>query len=78
MGSFIISSPYIMGLDNICPRGAMKRDKQFIVELSEDVATGELVTTVPEEILNELSWYEGTELEWIVEGQELILREYQP
>ena len=31
-----------------------------------------------EEILNELSWYEGTELEWIVEGQELILREYQP
>ncbi len=56
----------------------MKRDKQFIVELSEDVATGSLVATVPEEILNEMSWYEGTELEWIVEGQELILREYQP
>ncbi len=56
----------------------MKRDKQFIVELSEDVATGSLVATVPEEILNEMSWYEGTELEWVVEGQELILREYQP
>ena len=53
----------------------MNRDKRFIVELTEDVASGELVLPVPEEILNEMDWYEGTELEWHVEGDELILRE---
>lgn len=56
----------------------MNKDKRFVVELSEDVASGEMVIPVPEEILNEMSWYEGTELEWIVEGDELILREYLP
>ena len=56
----------------------MNRDKRFIVDLSEDVATGDLVSPIPIEILNELSWYEGIELEWVVEGDELILREYLP
>jgi len=56
----------------------MNKDKRFIVDLSEDVATGDLVSPIPIEILNELSWYEGIELEWVVEGDELILREYLP
>ena len=54
----------------------MNRDKRFVVELQEDVASGELVLTVPERIIAEMGWYEGTELEWIVEGDELILREH--
>jgi len=53
----------------------MNREKRFIVELTEDVATGELVLPVPQEVLNEMGWYEGTELKWYVEGNELILRE---
>ena len=53
----------------------MDRDKRFIVELKEDVASGELVLPIPEEILNEMGWYEGMDLEWLVEGDELILRE---
>ena len=53
----------------------MNRDKRFIVELQEDVASGELIATIPQQILNEMDWYEGTELEWVMEGDELILRE---
>lgn len=53
----------------------MNRDKRFIVELQEDVASGELIATIPQQFLNEMGWYEGTELEWVMEGDELILRE---
>jgi antitoxin component of MazEF toxin-antitoxin module len=55
----------------------MDRDQRFVVELQEDVASGELVLPVPQIILNEMGWYEGTELEWTVEGDELILREIE-
>ena len=53
----------------------MNRDKRFIVEVQEDVASGELTVPLPERLLNQLEWYEGMELEWIMEGNELILRE---
>ena len=53
----------------------MNRQKRHIVELKEDVATGELVLDVPETILNEMGWYEGMELEWILEGNEVFLRD---
>ena len=54
---------------------SMNRDKRFIVELQEDVASGELIATIPQQILNEMDWYEGTQLEWVMEGDEIILRE---
>jgi len=53
----------------------MNRQKKLIVELKEDVATGELVLDVPEVILNEMGWYEGSRLEWVIDGNELILRD---
>ena len=53
----------------------MDRDKRHIVELTEDVATGELILIIPEMILNEMGWYEGSELEWTLEGNELFLRD---
>ena len=53
----------------------MNRDKRFIVELQEDVASGELMLPIPQSLLTELDWYEGTELEFTLEGNELILRE---
>ena len=53
----------------------MNRDKRHIVELKEDVASGELILEIPEAILNELGWYEGSELELTLEGDELILRD---
>lgn len=53
----------------------MNRDKRFIVELQEDVASGELFIPIPERLLSQLDWYEGIELECIMDGNELILRE---
>ena len=53
----------------------MIRDSNFIVELTEDVASGELVLPIPQELLNDLGWYEGCELQWTIEGNELILKE---
>jgi len=53
----------------------MNRDARFIVELAEDVASGELVLPIPEKLLNEMGWYEGMDLEVVVEGDELIIRE---
>lgn len=54
----------------------MNRDKHFVVELQEDVSSGELVLPIPQQFLTELGWYEGAELEWSIEGDELVLREY--
>ena len=53
----------------------MKRDNRFIVEVQEDVSTGDLFVPIPEQILNDMGWYEGTELSMVVEGGEIIIRE---
>ena len=53
----------------------MNRDRRFIVEIKEDVASGDLYVPVPEEILSELDWYEGADLEITLEGSEIIIRE---
>ena len=53
----------------------MNRDKRFLVSLEENVTTGDLILSIPQEILSGMDWYEGQELEWIVEGDELLLRE---
>ena len=53
----------------------MNKERRFIVELQENVASGELIASVPQQIINEFDWYEGTELEWVLEDNEIILRE---
>ena len=53
----------------------MKKENTFITELQEDVSTGDLVAPIPAQILSEMGWYEGTELRWVVDGNELILME---
>ena len=55
----------------------MNRDKRFIVELEEDVSSGNLMLPVPDKILSSLGWYEGTELEIELDGDELIIREIE-
>ena len=40
-----------------------------------DPITGEYYINLPEWIMNELSWYEDTEIELNIESNELILRE---
>ena len=53
----------------------MNRDKRHVVELKEDVASGELVLEIPQSIVSELGLYEGTQLEFTLEGDEIILRD---
>lgn len=40
-----------------------------------DPVSGEYYVIIPEWIINELSWYEDTEIKFIVEGEEVILSE---
>jgi antitoxin component of MazEF toxin-antitoxin module len=49
-------------------------DKNFTV-VEVDPATNEYCVKIPEWIINDMGWYEGTELEWNVEGNEIILKE---
>jgi hypothetical protein len=40
-----------------------------------DAISGEYYVTLPEWVINELSWYEDTEIEFNLEGDEVILKE---
>lgn len=54
----------------------MKKNFGEIFEsLQIDPITGEYFLTIPESIVNELSWYEDTEISFKLEGSELILSE---
>lgn len=40
-----------------------------------DPVTGEYFLIIPEWVVNELSWYEDTEIRFAVEGDEVVLSE---
>ncbi len=44
--------------------------------LEVDPITGNYYVIIPEWIANELSWYEDTEIEFNLDGNELILAEH--
>ena len=52
-----------------------KNFSQNFSDVEVDPITGEYLVRIPEWIINEMGWYEETPLEWVVEGDELILRE---
>lgn len=51
--------------------------EKFTVELQEDVVTGDLLLPIPEAILNANGWFEGTELEILVDGNDIIIKEFE-
>jgi bifunctional DNA-binding transcriptional regulator/antitoxin component of YhaV-PrlF toxin-antitoxin module len=54
----------------------MKKNSDEIFESIEiDPITGKYYVIIPEEIINELSWYEDTEIRFILDGEEVILSE---
>lgn len=54
----------------------MKKNSGEIFESIEvDPISGEYYITIPEEIMNELSWYEETQIYFKIEGNEVILAE---
>lgn len=55
----------------------MERENYYTTEIEEDLATGELLVKIPEQILNEMDWYEGTELEWTFDGDRAVLTQHE-
>jgi hypothetical protein len=41
-------------------------NNNWIVQLEEDKATGELLLPFPPDLLSQMGWSEGTDLSWIV------------
>ena len=56
----------------------MKKNSDNIKAISVDPITGEYYVIIPEWIANELSWYEDTEIKFDLEGDEVVLSEYDP
>jgi len=52
-----------------------KNSEKIFSEIEVDPVTGDYYVTVPEVILNEMQWYEGTTLRWLVDGNEIVLAE---
>ena len=55
----------------------MERENYYISEIIEDLVTGELLVKIPEQILNDMDWYEGTEIEWTLDGASAVLTEHE-
>ena len=54
----------------------MKKNPGEIFEsVQVDPITGDYYVIIPEIVANELSWYEDTEIEFKIEGDEVILTE---
>lgn len=54
----------------------MKKNSGDIFESIEiDPISGEYFITIPEQIINELSWYEDTKIKFSIEGNEIVLTE---
>lgn len=53
----------------------MDTGDRFIVELVEDIVTGDLLLPIPQAIISECNWFEGTELSIEMEGDEIIIKE---
>jgi len=54
----------------------MKKNFEEIFDsIQVDPITGKYFITVPEQIMNELSWYEDTEIKIRLEGDEIVISE---
>ena len=54
-----------------------KKSGKIFESVQVDPINGDYYLVIPESIANELSWYEDTEIAFKVEGNEIILTEYQ-
>ena len=52
-----------------------KNSEQNIRPIEIDPVTDEYKLTIPEWLLNDMGWYEGTELEWLQDSDDIFIRE---
>ena len=53
----------------------LKNFSEIFTTIEVDTVTGEYYTIIPEQVINELGLYEETELEWQIEGDEVLIKE---
>ena len=54
----------------------MKKNSEEIFEsIQVDPISGQYFLVIPEQIMNELSWYEDTEIKFLFDGKDVILSE---
>ncbi len=54
-----------------------KNSGKFLTTIEIDTVTGEYYTVIPEQLMNEFGWYEETNLQWVVDSDEIIITEYK-
>ena len=52
-----------------------KNPAEIFTTIEADPNTGEYYTVIPEWIMNYMSWYEGTELRFNIDTEEVIITE---
>ena len=52
-----------------------KNSGDIFASIEIDPISGQYFITIPEQIMNDLEWYEDTEISFNLEGNELILSE---
>ena len=52
-----------------------KNPAENFTTIETDPNTGEYYTVIPEWIMNDMSWYEGTELRFNIDTEEVIITE---
>ena len=52
-----------------------KTPDEILTSIETDMVTGEYYTIIPEWIMNEMNWYEGTKIKFNVDTEEVIITE---
>ena len=52
-----------------------KNHDEILTSIETDMVTGEYYTIIPEWIMNEMNWYEGTKIKFNVDTEEVIITE---
>ena len=52
-----------------------KKSRRNFTTIETDPNTGEYYTIIPEWIMNDMNWYEGTELRFNIDTEEVIITE---
>ena len=50
---------------------------RYILTIDEDDDTGELLLNLPDDLLDEMGWYYGDELEYSIEDDQLTLKKFK-
>ena len=67
--------PYIKTKKVVCFTHMKKNSGEIFETIEVDPVSGDYYIKIPGEIMNELSWYEDTEVKFLLDGKDVILSE---